>query len=281
MFGRNACSSPQVPDYVIYKRDTIPVYNLILEQYFETKNISGQGSLFGLKFREGASLNCWRGYQAIYLIENDSLFLKEIINCGGHYNKNSLNQEDSKKRMKEIFKEEFDGDKVFLGWYSGGFSLPNGELLRWDGVFHKIYDKEILIEIDKGKVKHTSDISNYEDDPERINRRYRDTISNVIFKELETIKWKSVDKFDPSEKYLVTIGKNGEVNKVSMPGFKTKAEINEYWEKGEYNYCITTIYNALKNLKFDIVKMQGQPIEEDVYIEIWLGDNGKLENWTD
>jgi hypothetical protein len=74
-------ASPQLPDYIIYKSDTIPVYQLILEEYFGHMEIPDQGSLFGLKFRNNASLNCWRGYQAIYLIENDSLFLKNIINC--------------------------------------------------------------------------------------------------------------------------------------------------------------------------------------------------------
>jgi hypothetical protein len=38
--------------------------------------------------------------------------------------------------------------------------------------------------------------------------------------------------------------------------------------------------NALKTLKFDIVKDKGKPIAEDIYIEIWVEDNGKVENWT-
>jgi hypothetical protein len=42
--------------------------------------------LFGLSFRTslegiGTSFNCWRGYQAIYKIENDSLFVSSIIDC--------------------------------------------------------------------------------------------------------------------------------------------------------------------------------------------------------
>jgi hypothetical protein len=75
-------ASPQMPDYVIYGKDTIATYNLILEQYLQRQDIAKKEQLFGLAFRDGASFNCWRGYQAIYKIENDSLFLVDIINCG-------------------------------------------------------------------------------------------------------------------------------------------------------------------------------------------------------
>ncbi|MGB3588960.1 MAG: hypothetical protein WBA23_20605, partial [Tunicatimonas sp.] len=127
----------------------------------------------------------------------------------------------------------------------------------------------------------TSEISNYFDEPDRINRRYQDTVSTVIFKELEKIKWKKIDDFDCSEKYLITINRNGEISKVTMAEYQTKAEIKEFWDRNEYNYCIRAIKKGLKGLKFDILKMNGIPIEEEVYIEIWLENNGKLENWTD
>ena len=34
---------------------------------------------------------------------------------------------------------------------------------------------------------------------------------------------------------------------------------------------------ALKNLKFDIIMDKGKPIPEDIYIEIWVEDNGEIE----
>ena len=63
---------------------------------------------------------------------------------------------------------------------------------------------------------------------------------------------------------------------------KTDKEIDEAFDRNEYNYCINTMLEALKNLQFDIIKNKGIPISEDVYLEIWLdSDTGKLENWTD
>jgi len=37
---------------------------------------------------------------------------------------------------------------------------------------------------------------------------------------------------------------------------------------------------CLKKLQFDVIKKHGEPIEENVFIEIWLNDDGTLENWT-
>ncbi|HEX5167988.1 MAG TPA: hypothetical protein VFW11_02360 [Cyclobacteriaceae bacterium] len=279
-FSKNCLASPQLPDYVIYKTDTLPVYNLILEQYLEKLNKSENGSLFGLKFRDGASLNCWRGYQAIYLLSHDSLFLTDIIACGERSSGHAIDGQASRQRVRDLFNGKVVNNKVFLNWYSGEFSLPKGDLLRWDGVFHKTFEQEILIQVDNGKVTHTSEIENYLDHPKRLNRRYTDTISNVLFKRLERLKWKTIGRFDCSEKYIITIGTNGRVSKVSMVDYQTAEEIDKLWERTEYNYCINTIQNGLRRLKFDIVKEGNRPIEEDIYLQIWFEENGRLVNLT-
>lgn len=270
-------SSPQFPDYVIYKGDTIPIYNLILEQYLKKIEKSDKGSLFGLKFREGASLNCWRGYQAIYSIENDSLFLKNIIHCG----EQKINQFASEKRINQIFNSKVINGKVYIDWFSGSFSLPNGKLLRWDGVFHKTFENEILIKVRNGKIRKVSEIKNYIDEPNRINRKYKDTISKVMFNELSKTNWDNKEDFDCSEKYLVTIGKNGEISNVIMVEYQTKKDIKEFWDKNEYNYCVNAVFKKLRGLKLDVMKRNNKPIEEKIYLEIWVEDNGKLEDWTD
>jgi len=59
--------------------------------------------MFGLSFRDGASFNCWRGYQAIYKIDNDSLFLVDIINCGERRS-SAIDTAASAQKMKAILK---------------------------------------------------------------------------------------------------------------------------------------------------------------------------------
>lgn len=276
-----AIASPQVPDYIIYKGDTLPVYNLILEKYFELNNQSDEGSLFGLKFREGASTNCWRGYQAIYEIANDSLFLNHIISCGELRFRDSIDHASSKKRLKEIFGSRVVNDRVHINWFSDNISLPNGDILRWDGVFYTSFEKERLFIVERGVIKDVLEVENYIDAPNRLNRRYEDTISNVMFAALKKLKWKDFDEFDCSEKYLVTIDENGKVQKVTMADYQQKEDIEDFWDKKEYNYCIRTVSKGLKKLKFDIIKQNGKKVSEDVFIEIWFEDTGQIENWTE
>lgn len=271
-------ASPQLPDYIIFNGDTIATYTLLLEQYFQLQDKVDQGKLFGLSFRDGASFNCWRGYQAIYKIDNDSLFLVDIIQCGERRT-GKINKTASLEKMKEIFHDNIFHDRVYIDWFSGDIKFPlTNKVLRWDGVFYTIYEKEKVISISKGKILTIEDVENYVDDPKRIDRKEKNKISDILFKKLKKAKWKNKDDFDCSDKYMVTIDEGGNVSKVRM--LYSDEELDKYYDKEEYNFCINKLFNALKSLKFDIIKDMGKPIAEDVYIEIWVEDNGKLGNWT-
>ncbi|NQX81596.1 MAG: hypothetical protein HRT66_06345 [Flavobacteriaceae bacterium] len=267
-----------MPDYIIFRKDTIATYNLILEQYLQSQETTYTEHIFELTFREGSSLNCWRGYQAIYKIENERLYLVDIINCGELINR-KIDKKQSLKKIKSIFGEKFKDDKVYIDWFEGDINFPlTDEVLRWDGVFYKIFKKERVVNISNGFVHKVEDVDNYIDDPKRIDRRNKNVISDIFFKELKKTKWKNFNDFDCSEKYLVTIDENGNVSKVKM--FYSDEEIEQYYEKDEFSFCINKILTALKDLKFDIIKNKGIPISEDIYIEIWIEDNWKVENWT-
>ena len=153
--------SPQVPDYIIYAKDTIATYNLILEQYLQRQDTATTEKLFGLSFRSGASFTCWRGYQAIYKIDNDSLFLVNIINCGERRN-GQINKSASAQKMKAIFGDRLINERVFIDWFSSDIAFPlNNKVLRWDGVFYKIFEQEKVISIADGKILKTEDVNNY------------------------------------------------------------------------------------------------------------------------
>ena len=57
-------------------------------------------------------------------------------------------------------------------------------------------------------------------------------------------------------------------------------EIDEYYERDEFNFCIDKMMTALRDFKFDIILNKGKPISEEIYIEIWVEGNGKIKNWT-
>ena len=279
-------ASPQVPDYLIFKGDTIATYNLILEQYLQKNNGKNTEQLFGLSFRKNQtgnfSFNCWRGYQAIYKIENDTLFLVDIINCGERKN-GRIDKIASIEKMKSIFGVNVINDRVYIDWFSGELNFPlSQKILRWDGVFYRIFEKETVVSVDFGKISKIENVNNYEDNPNTINRKDKQRISNILFKKIKKTKWINIDSIDCSETYLVTIGKDGKISKVTMLGYQSKDTTDKYWERNEYDYCINTITNSLRKLQFDIIKDKGKPISEEIYIEIWFDEEtGKIENWTD
>ena len=148
------------------------------------------------------------------------------------------------------------------------------------GVFYTIYEQETVISIFSGKVSNIADVNNYEDVPNAIDRRDKSKLSNILFKQLKKVRWESIDKYDCSDKYLVTIGEDGRVSKVIMPEYQTQDSIDKYWDKDEYEYCINNVFKALHKLKFDIIKDKGKPISENVYFEVEFDSRRKNENWT-
>lgn len=274
-------ASPQMPDYIIYKNDTIPTYNLILEKYLQKIN-PGKDQLFGLSFRNresfGVPLNCWRGYQAIYEVIDEKLYLTQIISCGELQGKSKINIEESARKIKEIFGNNVQNNRVLIDWFSGVINFPkkikDNKEIRWDGVFYRIFEYETLLDFQNGNLIKQQIAHNYQKIPKGINRIDKTKISDILFKQLKKQKWEN----DCSGKYLITIGKDGKISNVRIP--YSEKEIDEYFEKDEYNYCIQKIKSALSNLQFDIIKDKGEPIAEDIYLEIWQEKNGSLENWT-
>jgi hypothetical protein len=201
-----------------------------------------------------------------------------LRNISELYNENSINIKDSDEKLNDLFKNKVVNNKVYMDWFSGNIALPSGDLLRWDGVFYKSFEQETIIKIKNGMVKKVSLVDNYIDETHKINRRQNDTISNVLFQEIRLLDWEKLDECGCAEAYIVTIGKNGKVKDVLMAGYPP-AKIEEYWDKKDYRYCIDSILKSLKKLEFDIIKLHGVKVKEDVYIEIFY-DSDVLENWT-
>lgn len=279
-YAYETSDSPQLPDYLIYQNDTFSIYNLILEDYLDSLGARNHGSLFELKFRKGATANCWRGYQAIYSVNNGELFLEGLVSCGQLLS-DSVGFDFSKDKLSEFFGEEKSKDgRIHLDWYSGFIFVPRGKLLRWDGVFQKTFEQEEKLEFSKGALVSSTEIQNYIDLELGEGRRYEELISEKLFHEILKINWKDVSKFDCSEKYTIKIGESGLIEDVTMTDYRTKELISEFWDRKEYNYCLRTMKKGLKRIKFDIVKNNGVPIEELVILELWFEENGVIENWT-
>ena len=82
-----------------------------------------------------------------------------------------------------------------MDWFSGDMSFPlnnqNNKVLRWDGVFYTIFEKETVISITNGKILNIADVDNYEDNPKAIDRKdksyYKTIITNQQLKNTSTL----------------------------------------------------------------------------------------------
>lgn len=277
-----AIASPQLPDLIIYKNDTIPTYNLLIEKYLIEKFNDDELAKFSFK-GELISLSCWRGYQGVYEVIDNKLYLLGMIDCGGLRNKRDLFSNESLARMKEVFGNKVINGRVLMNWFSGSINFTENfhkrNILREDIFFlRRIFRNEKVLDFSNGNLIKDYNVDNYEKVKGGYNRLNKNKISDIIFKPLSKVNFKNNKDFDCSDKYVITIGEKGKISKVKM--VRDEEEINKYYDKDEYQFCINKIENSLVNLKFDILKNRGKPISEDVYIEVDQQDNGKLKNET-
>ncbi|WP_044204635.1 hypothetical protein [Flammeovirga sp. OC4] len=264
--------SHQFGDYIVYQGDTSITFNFFLENYLK-KVTKDNGKLFGLSFRENATFNCWRGYQAIYLIENDSLFLTDIITPGEIRKNKTIDKEKSQSKITEIFKDKIVNNRVLIDWYSGSFIIAKGDVLRRNAAVPKTFERELSVIAEKGNIIEKTMINNYEEVPNGISRRYSDKPApdDVILEEIKKLKKREIE--DCLGGYNIIIGTNGKISEVSRTFQIPEGGGLEKLQKEAQDLTTQKIANHLASLSFDIVKHKGVPVEEKVDIIIF-----KLEN---
>lgn len=142
-----AFAASQVPDICIIKNkntlDTLSVYVFPLEEYFE---IIGDKNLGGFKYCESNS--CTRGYQAVWLVENDSLFLINIRGCNEQM---SWCDESSIPDLKTMFGDSCINNRVFASWVSGNYRFFEGDEIPI--IDKQIFNAEQQVTFNHGKAK--------------------------------------------------------------------------------------------------------------------------------
>ncbi len=272
-------ASPQLPDYIIYQKDTIPIYELLLKKHIEQLKSDEQDRL-SLIEEAIVATNCARGYQTIYQVENDSLFVVGIITC------NSINHIDtamSQRNLSHVFGNKVKEGKVLLDWLDGEISFPvateKNEIVSWDGVFEYVFLYETLLQIKQGKVMATTLIENYVDDIDAINRKKADQVAKIILEKLRLYKWKKLEQFDCSSRYAIRINKAGIIDQVKIVSPEIKMLSKQ--EARECRHCLNSLNNALKDLQFDIIKRKEVPVEEEVFIELLFASDGSIRSNVD
>ncbi len=165
---QEAFGTAQIPDFMIYKGDTLKIFSNPLESYF--KNHSRPDSVFE-KYGYHSTA-CWRKYIGYWELRNDSLFLLELE--GGSSNID----------LSLIFKDRKTDKEIFADWFDYSILNPYGQRIHYEHMgYNSIYEFErefvfsngVLIDI-KEYDNTNSKLSKFSENPELLNKFFQDNI---------------------------------------------------------------------------------------------------------
>lgn len=144
-------ATAQIPDILIYKGKEYSMFTNPLEIYLDSI-----GNRQFPEFVGGGSTACWRGYQAIWTIKEDTMYLTKIQAC-------HKDEGDVDANLSIMFGDKCKNGKVPADWYSGLVILPRGRLKRYIHMgYGSVYSKYTLIEICKGEMTQELNLNSKE-----------------------------------------------------------------------------------------------------------------------
>ncbi len=129
-------STYQVRDIVIFENDT-----LFMETHVGLGN--RVDSLFESYPNHNAT-NCFRGYRAEFLIEENQLYLTNILSC-------EFPEDRNKSDLKILYEELYNDGKVLVQWFSGSIFIDGGRI-SYQSRNLQIYEKQINLILNKGVI---------------------------------------------------------------------------------------------------------------------------------
>ncbi len=149
IFNLKVFATAQVPDLMVIGKDTFLMHTNPLEIYLDSI-----GNRDFPDFKGGGSTACWRGYQAVWRVENDSMFLVKIQSC-------HRDEGDVDANLEKMFGDKFINGKVYAYWFTGLIVLPHGRLKKYVHMgYGSTYSKYLLLEINEGQFKQKLKFNN-------------------------------------------------------------------------------------------------------------------------
>jgi hypothetical protein len=254
-------SATQVPDICIIKNDSTHIDTLItfsypLEDYFEkigTRDLPG--------FKSCESNACTRGYQAVWLVENDSLFLLNIQGCNEYM---SWCDEASLPNLHLMFGRQSKNNRVYADWVNGKYIFFEGDEIPY--LKKQLFNAERILSFKNGKLKRTKRYLNVK--PRKKSFGVEENTPEFLLSFIQqNINWKAIPKKDPSKWITdieVLIKKNGYTQlSIKTTGSKSfKAAVEK-----ELSRC-------LKNFRWFQYRQSGSRIEVSFVVKAQF-DNEK------
>lgn len=222
-FSLKLFGTAQIPDWIIYQGDTLPLYSCPLESYPDSELIKAENLFNSDRCFFTA---CWRSYVATWEIINNELYLIKIQNaCYPTVAKNvaaSYNAGTEKDissafaDLKILFPDRYKEGKVKADWVTGKMYSPKGELLYYiHQGFESIYENEILFTIKNGILLETKLLDNSKT---RIKYTKNDTLAIKFI--AKNINVKNLPKSDTVKRkvyvQIVSTDDNGNIDSVRV-----------------------------------------------------------------
>ncbi len=271
-FVNKSHSTGQIPDLLLYEKDTLDLFNNPLTQYFEK---FGKRDIPGVK-NDCHSSACWRGYQATWLLQNDSLFLVRITSC--------CNYPDGPTEgdLKAMFGKKI----VFASWYNGTLRIPRGEI--WDYAdmgYNATYEYEERLHIESGKligkdIHSNVDWIQYQIMEKKLNEKIQDLSDTLKYYISKNINWEKLDDtyFMCDDFYLLEYSRDGKLSHVELGTNYIDSNStlgDKIFEYRANSKCSRQIRKAIKELTLHFIDSHRDFI---IRLELFYY-KGELEVW--
>ena len=231
-------ASPQQPDFLIIGKDTLELYFLPLEHLDSIKLSEFRQDLIANKENSTSSLYLWREYQALWRLENDKLYLVGL-----------RNNPNSEKILKATFVDKYKNNRVLASWFSSRLAIAKDKVLRWDELFSRTYIKEEIFDFKQGKLENRKLVENYIKVENGIPRLTKEQAEKVIIDRIKQINRPKI-----IFRYWVTIDERGKISEVKFDDYEKFTGLST---------------EQFKDMQFDIVKWNGEPYKETIFMEIF------------
>lgn len=203
-----AFATAQIPDILIYKGDTLSLFDCPLN-YFPDKNLIHPKKLFGSK---GCFYTaCYRNYIATWTIEENKLYLLNIRNAcyptdmkyvKVSYNSGADTLGTEYADLETLFSDRIVNGRVPADWVDAKIIAPTGNCLFYiqDG-FMSIFEKEVEFTIENGTLIQ---IQEFDNSKTRISKYTQDQKLLIEFIK-DNINYSNLPKQDNDVRVVVII----------------------------------------------------------------------------
>lgn len=212
-----AFGTAQIPDILIYKRDTLYLFDCPLD-YFPDQGLINPKRLFG---SSGCFYTaCYRNYVATWTIEGNKLYLLSIKNAcyptdmkyvNASFNAGADTTGKEYADLETLFPDKFANGKVSADWVNTKIISPKGKMLYYinDG-FMSIFEKEVEFTFEKGTLIQMQEFDNSK------TRTSKYTQDLELLKEFikNNIDYSNLPRLDKTIKVIVAVHNSNEDGKI-------------------------------------------------------------------